>query len=971
MDLRQRKLNRSEWNSIEVSVSTEEIDILNMIIKGYHDVNIKINNNNSIITFLKVEYSEKMEDYIYNKYLRERSDKIEAELKKINLEYKKLKIDSDIKINSLDKLRLERFDENSLKRNDIYEYTLLTHMEQIIYNKNCANNVNNKLFHFHYFTLYKLIRNNIVKLSRHIKEITKRILSIFENDINKETIIEHGVEIIEKNENLLRYNDLALYEHQKDIFTLCKKPNSKLILYMAPTGTGKTLTPIALSEQNKIIFVCAARHVGLALARAAISVHKKIAFAFGCASADDIRLHYFAAKEFTINKKTGGIGKVDNSVGDNVEIIICDIKSYLPAMYYMLAFFKAKDIITYWDEPTITLDYDEHEFHTTIRKNWKKNCIPNMVLSSATLPKQHQLTETIPDFLNKFPGAEICNIVSHDCKKSIPIVNKDGFVVLPHYLNRDYKGILHIAKHCNDYLTLLRYFDLKEVVQFIIYIISNNYGTSKTHLDRHFETFDDINMKTIKMYYVYLLQNIVSDKWENIYNHFKETRYPRILENNNIDPKGNKMIKSSRSVGPGTTTIQNDSTQKNSLSGAPLTRLSSEQTQPYSKIEQKSPILPTGTSGVYVTTKDAYTLTDGPTIFISNDIEKIAKFCIQQANIPSAVMEDIMKKIEFNNIINEKLHLLESEVDIIKDAVDKNIKNEVSEFHGGQKVTGRNKSNKDTKKFSKDIPEEFENKGSLSKLLQEIGTLRMMIKSAALNDTFIPNRKMHLDRWAEGIDSKSSFTSNIDEQVVSDIMALKGVENSWKVLLMMGIGVFINHENITYTEIMKKLADEQKLFMIIASSDYIYGTNYQFCHGFLSKDLNLTQEKIIQAMGRIGRNNVQQTYTIRFRDDEQILKLFTSETDKPEIINMNRLFNTRKVVWENNQYTNVADDIEDDAGTEQNNILCKNTDKTDIDGDDDDEYDPYDEEDNIINKDTNKNKQLDIVDYQRIQLANI
>ncbi len=97
MDLKQRKLNRSEWNSIEVSVSKSEIDILNMIIKGYHDVNIKINNNNSIFTFLKIEYSEKMEDYIYNKYLRERSDRIENELKTINLEYKKMKIDSETK----------------------------------------------------------------------------------------------------------------------------------------------------------------------------------------------------------------------------------------------------------------------------------------------------------------------------------------------------------------------------------------------------------------------------------------------------------------------------------------------------------------------------------------------------------------------------------------------------------------------------------------------------------------------------------------------------------------------------------------------------------------------------------------------------------------------------------------------------------------------------------------------------------
>jgi hypothetical protein len=200
-------------------------------------------------------------------------------------------------------------------------------------------------------------------------------------------------------------------------------------------------------------------------------------------------------------------------------------------------------------------------------------------------------------------------------------------------------------------------------------------------------------------------------------------------------------------------------------------------------------------------------------------------------------------------------------------------------------------------------------------LTNEINGLRALIKSASLNDAFIPNKKMHLDKWSANLESSSccAFTSNVDEQFVSDIMALNGVENSWKVLLMMGIGVFINHENITYTEIMKKLADEQKLYMIIASSDYIYGTNYQFCHGFLSKDLDLTQEKLIQAMGRIGRNNIQQTYTIRFRDDEQISKLFTSETDKPEIVNMNRLFNSKKVVWQDNGYVEVPEEDEEEV----------------------------------------------------------
>ena len=48
-------------------------------------------------------------------------------------------------------------------------------------------------------------------------------------------------------------------------------------------------------------------------------------------------------------------------------------------------------------------------------------------------------------------------------------------------------------------------------------------------------------------------------------------------------------------------------------------------------------------------------------------------------------------------------------------------------------------------------------------------------------------------------------------------------------------------------EIMKRLATEQKLFLIIASSDYIYSTNYQLCHGVIGKDLNnMTQQKTIK-----------------------------------------------------------------------------------------------------------------------------
>ena len=45
---------------------------------------------------------------------------------------------------------------------------------------------------------------------------------------------------------------------------------------------------------------------------------------------------------------------------------------------------------------------------------------------------------------------------------------------------------------------------------------------------------------------------------------------------------------------------------------------------------------------------------------------------------------------------------------------------------------------------------------------------------------------------------------------------LLDIPDVWKVLLLMGIGVFIKHESVRYMEIMKKLAEEQKLYLIIA-----------------------------------------------------------------------------------------------------------------------------------------------------------
>ena len=404
-------------------------------------------------------------------------------------------------------------------------------------------------------------------------------------------------------------------------------------------------------------------------------------------------------------------------------------------------------------------------------------------------------------------------------------------------------------------------------------------------------------MLNIKLHYLKVLKRISLENWPTICALSRDNWIKFIPSNNNIDTKG-LPIKKAASVSSSLASAGGSckSCGGGGSVGKPLTRMGSIQegnvlapalasASASALAVPLTPLILDAQSGIYVTTKDAFTLTDGPTLFLATNVEKISQFCIQQAAIPEIVMTDILEKIQYNNKVNERISILEHDLeDICEQSKNKNSCADESKL--AKKSSGGSKNNS-----AKDTGKDLENKKGVAKINQELEMLRGLIKSATLNETFIPNRAAHIKKWAEHMDTKSVFTSDIDEDTVIRIMMLTDVIDSWKVMLLLGIGVFTNHKSITYTEIMKKLADEQKLYMIIADSDYIYGTNYQFCHGYLSKDLALTQEKIIQALGRIGRNNIQQQYSVRFRDDEQIKKLFYEEINKLEVRNMNRLFN--------------------------------------------------------------------------------
>ena len=261
---------------------------------------------------------------------------------------------------------------------------------------------------------------------------------------------------------------------------------------------------------------------------------------------------------------------------------------------------------------------------------------------------------------------------------------------------------------------------------------------------------------------------------------------------------------------------------------------------------------------------------------MAENVDKIAYYCLKIAKIPEGVLDRIMKSIEENEKVRMEINKLEQELEKFDVEGEKNTSKRA---RGESRVQKSKKAGKTTEKYS---PEK--------EIKQKIGGLKTMIRPIELDNQFVPNSHDHLKKFDKLDWLHKSFQPEVEEQVVEKIMLLD-VDAIWKVLLLMGVGVFTNSVSRDYIAIMKQLAQEQKLYLIIADTDYIYGTNYQFCHGYIGKDLeNLTQEKLIQAFGRVGRRNTKADYSIRLRSDQFIDLLFMKSQNTVEVDNMNRLF---------------------------------------------------------------------------------
>ena len=167
MNLQQDKLTKSEWESIEIPSIPSEKAILQLIIKGFHNINIRENETFTILSFLKLTNTELINNYIFMKYLQPNIQKL---YKKYKIKYQPLELNKKT-LNKADIIRFEHMEKNLLdKKQYIFEFILIDYIEKIL--KYNANDDEPQCIKYLY-TLKILLKYDIKLINIHLLDIIR------------------------------------------------------------------------------------------------------------------------------------------------------------------------------------------------------------------------------------------------------------------------------------------------------------------------------------------------------------------------------------------------------------------------------------------------------------------------------------------------------------------------------------------------------------------------------------------------------------------------------------------------------------------------------------------------------------------------------------------------------------------------------------------------------------------------------
>ena len=223
MDLKQNKLSKTEWESIEKTVDVEEKKILKMLIAGYDDVNVRYNETMSLNTYIRFDSSIEMDYFLFKKYFEQPMmqtitkygkdtplDNYKCSLSSGKL--KKLKSGETIRLNNL---------ENKIQMNRavIFEFLLIDLFIELV------KQVKKKKqkYAFYLYTIIQLKRASITNINAYVMDLINVTIAYVNSFTRTSEIITNAYEFIERNKYLLKYEDRTLFKHQRELFTVCKQ----------------------------------------------------------------------------------------------------------------------------------------------------------------------------------------------------------------------------------------------------------------------------------------------------------------------------------------------------------------------------------------------------------------------------------------------------------------------------------------------------------------------------------------------------------------------------------------------------------------------------------------------------------------------------------------------------------------------------------------------------------------------------
>ena len=84
-------------------------------------------------------------------------------------------------------------------------------------------------------------------------------------------------------------------------------------------------------------------------------------------------------------------------------------------------------------------------------------------------------------------------------------MDSKGYVILPHYYYENIDDIIICAEHLKKNKTILRHFDLQAIVNFILYVNKKVSLKRSLQMENYFESPMDIDVISLKEYYLDLL----------------------------------------------------------------------------------------------------------------------------------------------------------------------------------------------------------------------------------------------------------------------------------------------------------------------------------------------------------------------------------------------------------------------------------------------------------------------------------